>query len=827
MRYDQFKIKPTGRTLSEQELDEVAMGTKALQTFVKSPAAQGMRAGFEAELIFSGLGGDSDDYEPEWVNDYDMDERANSIDEIIDFFQNGEFSDLSDRAAQNLRSKMYEQYYDWASDKMHEDWAVDQDDYIKNWIRENEDVSEISEEELDQRVEEAMQNHNSDYESAFEEYNDEWQNDNTDESAWLRDLGVRYMTDAENEWGIPWPHMHDENEGYGGDGEFNEANAERLAGELESDLGVKTTVSGGYHSARRDTETWIFEPDSSLEPSESGDMPVEIVSPPMPLAQALEMMPKFFAWAESNGAYANKSTGFHMSVSMPEHEGEKLDYVKLALFLGDEYVLEQFGRAANTYARSAISKIRDQASRGLAEDTTRADQALELMRHHLGQLATRALAQPSGFGKYTSINPKDNYIEFRSAGGSDYFRDIDKIQNTLMRYAQATAIAMNPEAEKHEYAKKLYKLLTKTETKQVVDPKTGTKRVQAKTPVDKDAISIFSRFVAGEIPKAALKSFIKVLQHGRDVERQRSTGEMPKDYDPNGNYVMRRKQDGNPYGPIIHRFKATGPGNAIEIADKWIEDHGLARNTVHLANIENVPREILNAPPAYAPAQPAPDQPNLPATNRGEDGYVLRGRSGGSPAGPVLFRFNANSGGEAIQIARQWAEARGINREHVWLASIEDTPQDVIAAYDQQQTSGTGSRLPSQTDVENRLGWGSQVADANYEIVNRTTNTPVFKLIANTDADAQAKLNQWLTAAEQTPGQYIVRPIQRSAQQPQGEFTGQWKVVLAGGPNAGVELTRFGGIGNNQDDANRHALRWLTANGYGSNTEVRVEPVIR
>jgi hypothetical protein len=56
-----------------------------------------------------------------------------------------------------------------------------------------------------------------------------------------------------------------------------------------------------------------------------------------------------------------------------------------------------------------------------------------------------------------------------------------------------------------------------------------------------------------------------------------------------------------------------------------------------------------------------------------------------------------------------------------------------------------------------------------------------------------------------------------------GEWTGHWIVRNA----EGRELTRFHGIGNSQADANRHALRWLTQNGYGSGTEVEVVPEMR
>ena len=866
MRYNEIRI------VSERMLDELRMGPSNLKQFVASPAAQGMQAGFEAELIFSGLG-DAGEAEPEWEPDYDQDDRVHSIEHIIDFLQSGDFSNIHPRRANAIRDDMQNDYMEWLDEKMSDDWERDKDVFIREYLEVREDLEG---EELKQRTEAALEKQNDDYDNAAEAYREDWQETHEyDESDWLRSIGIRYMTDASNAYDdLEWPHYTDVNQD-GGDGEFSPENARRLAQNLESELGVETTVSGGYHGATRDTSTWIFEPDGSLEGNESDDMPVEIVSPPMPLAQALEIMPKFFAWAESNGAYANKSTGFHMSVSMPEHASDNLDYTKLALFLGDEYVLQQFGRTANTYARSAISKIREK------KGNVNVENVLNIMRKHLNQMASNALAQPSGFGKYTSINPKNNYIEFRSAGGANYFQDINKIQNTLMRYAQATSIAMDPDAEKSSYAKKMYKLLTDVKTQQVTDPKTGTKRTQAATPVDNDAISIFSRYVAGDLPKAALKSFIKAMQYNREVERQKSGGQMSPDYDPNGNYVLRKRgPDKEPVGPIVHRFTAANAIDAINTSEKWLADRGLGKSSMHLANIDNVPADILSARPSPAPrlwkvthpnrisliqvqatsaaeavqmAQrewgdrmnpndsyraelvapatqtPQTDQLNSPAEDDPAGNYVLRRREGSAGTGPVMHRFSAPNNMAAVTAAREWTTSQGIERGTVWLDHISGVPPEVLNARP--------TNLPSQTDAENRLGLGDQTADANYEIIDNRNQTSVFKLIANTTEEAQRKLADWKSAAglpADTQDYGIRRLPPRSNSIPEvpldvaqnfpqagSQFSGEWKVV----DGLGREVHRFSGIGNAQSDANRVAREWAQRTGFDGNLEVY--PVMR
>ncbi len=526
--------------LSEEQLDEIRMSPGALRKFAASPEAQGIRAGFEAELVFTGLGTDDDQ---EWEPDYDYDERVTGIDEVIDFFSNDDWGyGLTEREADRLRDKLDESYYEWLDNKIYDafrDEAFDRikeiyeeewdreyfiKDYLKNELGLSDDEIEEAEEEgrkaprftrlsdqdayketrpgyerwleandaadteLDELAEKSYNKQDEYWDQALEAFRDNYYQD--DYSEFFSDLGWRWMSDIANEFDLMWPYMTATGSGEGG---FDTSNAEMLASSLREALGVKTKVSGGYHSATRDDVSWIFEPDSSLDSDDAENMPVEIVTPPMPLDECLTKMAQFFEWAESNGAYSNSSTGFHMGVSLP-YTGGSVDYLKLALFLGDEYVLQEFGRSANRFAEAAMKKIRQRIK---GSDVSG---AMELMKNNLLELAQKQLEiNNHGFGKYTSINPQGGvdstrpdkerpakYIEFRSAGGVNYFEDIEKLQNTLMRYARAMSIAANPNAERKEYYTKLYKLLT---------------------PAREAAggVELFAEFAAGKISKQELK----------------------------------------------------------------------------------------------------------------------------------------------------------------------------------------------------------------------------------------------------------------------------------------------------------------------------------
>ena len=511
------------------QLAEVRMAPSDLRKFAASPAAQGIRAGFEAELIFRGIGeSESEELEP----DMDADERAYSIQQVIDFFQNDDWGyGMSDSRASRVESELDDMYMDWRDEQIRQDFQHDSEDLISDlWLeerpmterihdaltdglelsddeadavmelharRERGEIkgSDMSEDELEMEskysearsiamdileedVQGSIDNQDGIYDQALDDYRDNYSGD---DDSFFSDVGLRWMSDIMYHFNLDWPYMT--STGDGSEGGYSESSADDLAHSLRAALGVKTKVSGGYHRATRDENSWIFEPDTSLHASDYDDMPVEIISPPMPLEECLKKLEDFFTWAKENDAYANDSTGFHMGVSLPTQFHQDVDFTKLALFLGDEHVLKEFGRSANTYCKSAMSKIQNRL--GNDRSGSAVSGALDLMKHNLIELAHRSIVNNQGFGKYTSINPKGNYIEFRSAGGEDYLKDIDKLKNTLLRYARAMSIAGNPAAERNEYAKKLYKLIAPSQP----DP----------------TLSLFARWSAGELSLDTLK----------------------------------------------------------------------------------------------------------------------------------------------------------------------------------------------------------------------------------------------------------------------------------------------------------------------------------
>jgi hypothetical protein len=664
-------VNPQQPVLAEQQLDEINMSPSSLKQLASQITA---RAGMEFEMIVPNAeNNEGGDMEP----DYDQDQRTRSFGDIEEFFNDGDYN--GSRQVRELIAALQERYYEWESEKIDEDWASDGEDYLRDWIHNNEWIEEdkirehlesqgldeeeidaamsagnsapryskldvqqaaresdenydrymeaksAADEEFDELVTSEWESRGSMYDSALDEYREENQG-NADEEDFLSSEGLRYMSDVANEFSgdITWPYWTTP---YGG-----EVSAEEVAKDFAEAIGRSVKASGSYHSGgvqRPNAENlhYIVEPDGSLEADDSGDGGLEFVSPALPIAELLSDLDKVAKWASSYGCYTNNSTGLHINVSVEGWSGDvgKLDYVKLALLLGDNYILDKFGRAGNTYCKSAMNEIKSRVSQR-PED---AGVLLQKMKSGLDSLASKAIH--SGVtSKYTSINTKNGYIEFRSPGGDwlgAYAADPGSITNTLLRFVVALDAAVDPEKYKQEYLKKLYAIL---------QPKTHN-----------DTMAYFAQYAAGQMPKAALKSFIRQAQ----LERQ---GKKPEPEQKEPNYYISDRDTGQVY----HKYYAANNNDAFEYLQRW------------------------------------------------------------------KAQSSAHAGGDHLQY---------------------------------------GKIMPGQE-----------------------------------------------------PGQTTPRSSG-------GEWTGQW-LIKDGSDRV---LHSFGGIGNNQSDANRFAIQWLTRNGYGHGTEVSVVPEMR
>lgn len=194
-----------------------------------------------------------------------------------------------------------------------------------------------------------------------------------------------------------------------------------------------------------------IETDSSIRTDDENDIAVEIKTDgALPLEQALTELRKARDFIRTNG-YTNDSTGLHINVSVPGFSRTELDYVKLVLLLGDNYLLKQFDRFGNTYARSSFEEIK-----AVGGDDER---VLRELQSDLNSVASRIINN-GWTDKYSTVNVHSNRVEFRSPGG-DWIeeQDIDFIIASIRRMVVVLDAALDPKKYTKEYAKKLYKFL--------------------------------------------------------------------------------------------------------------------------------------------------------------------------------------------------------------------------------------------------------------------------------------------------------------------------------------------------------------------------------
>ena len=729
----------------EQDLFEINMGGKNLR---KEAAKTGAMAGMEFEMIVPSMNSDDSDNMPE--ADYDTDRRCRSIQDAADFFHDGDYNSRRDIA--NMRESMQQDFIEWTDEKIAKDWTNDGEDYLRDWIVENVDEDEWSDLNADKTksLEEFTDNvwgdpNNDYYEQAYTEYREE-NAETYDESDWLDAQDLDMMSNVENAYEIMWPNwtMND------GSGEID---ATQVAEEFGQALGREVRVNTQYHQSGArpglKNQFYIVEPDGSLQGDNDGDKGLEFVSPPMPIDELLKDLNAVGKWAARMGVYTNSSTGLHINISVPGYSKDNLDYVKLALLLGDEYVLDQFGRSSNTYTKSAMGKVRAR----VRDNPKVAQQLLANMKNQLGVLASKAI-HSGDTEKFTSINTKDGHIEFRSPGG-DWLGELaageSKIENTLLRFVVAMSAALNPEAYREEYLKKLYKLLN-------VDNK-------------QDPLAIFARYAAGQLPAAELKSFVRQVQADRQVKKSgeeiagapaagvSATAPHPegrgRPNDPNGRYAIVRRSDPRNYSHRANSaapdylFRFSLPGEFTQPQMRAVRMAWAARNNVDPEDYMFVDTTQFAAPTGRLPVGPpgitTPTGSTTPTGDWGVwvpslDRYVTIGN-----AGPRRFMRHAD--------AQAWIQdynTRAPNNNLELNIRLIDPPA---------AASNTPSPIPGIIDIEPNV-------EQNF--------------VPGSTADIQQR---------------------RAAG---GEFTGSWQVMIDG-----EEVFRFSGIGNDQGLANQHGRFWI------------------
>lgn len=228
---------------------------------------------------------------------------------------------------------------------------------------------------------------------------------------------------------------------YQGASEKFETIAAYTAEEFSDYMGIDISVGGTSYTK------WRIVEDTSIEGDDEEGAGLEIVSPPLPIEDGLDDLRNSFRFMSAHNVTTNNTTGLHLNISIPDIE-DKLDPLKLILFLGEGHVLQTYDRKLNAYAREHGPDI----IAAVTQTGKIPNSAKDLKR-----IASKALSD----AKYKTVNLgklEDGYLEFRMAGNADYHKKFTKVATDIGRFLTVLELACDPEAEQREYAKKLVKL---------------------------------------------------------------------------------------------------------------------------------------------------------------------------------------------------------------------------------------------------------------------------------------------------------------------------------------------------------------------------------
>ena len=494
--------------------------------------------------------------------------------------------------------------------------------------------------------------------TAIEKLRDEWQdNDSASWEKYCDVMDMSYMSDVQNKYEhyLYWPY-----ESYG-DGD-DQINVDWVAEELYDETGIAANASDSYHSTSRtraqEQGRWIIEPDSSIETDESDEAGLEFISPALEIPEAIKQMQQVLEFIREHG-YTNSSTGLHINISVPDFSTDDLDYVKLAIFLGDKHVLEQFDRLSNHYCDGAYKKIGNKIQQMKGAEVKA---VMDKMKEGL-TLAASKIIHTGYTNKYTSINTKEGYIEFRGPGGDYLGKTPEELSNTALRMALALRIATDPEMYKKEYQKRLYKVLTDS----------GEKDDLVKF---KDYVARFQ--TADKETRGYIIQTIQAEREARKAKKKKPEGES-RPY-----WMVRRRGQANGGGMAV--FADTAYDAIKDVAKSWDMD----------------PVYLVATPMADEQPQGGPDSGNEERTWTIADGL-------GRPAGTV----QARSSEEALRI---YGSTNNIDtRDYAAVASGSSEGSTFVIDYNgtkyrQRANSADEARdlLSARIGVERNLLWDIQ-----------------------------------------------------------------------------------------------------------------------
>ena len=394
-----------------------------------------MNMGFEVEFLLDSASGESLSFAEIGYDNLDNYFYSTSVTE------SWQMEALSEYLMENEeeffdREELEEDWFDY---EMGSDWYrdwLDENDYDD----ENEDVPD--EDEAKAQIKEERRDDIIEY---IHEYMDNHIGLDTIAEKWFEDDPNGFV-DAMR-WELEDEYEYDE---WSGDIKLRGGNLGEVTSNLEDYVGENVYELSDYHGEEKDFDNWYVEPDDSL-----GDNGAEISSPVKSVGDSTEDLEQIFDFMREHDYTTDDQCGLHISLSFPKGtEKEDVDWVKLAVMMGETHMLEAFDRVGNSYTESQFDKVLTHIESGNLEKLKHLNEFVELRKEIISDLKEK---------KHSSFNisqfEESGRIEFRIMGGADYEYKFEDVKKNIGRYVLFLEIAKDPTRHKQEYLKKLGKLI--------------------------------------------------------------------------------------------------------------------------------------------------------------------------------------------------------------------------------------------------------------------------------------------------------------------------------------------------------------------------------
>ncbi len=221
-----------------------------------------------------------------------------------------------------------------------------------------------------------------------------------------------------------------------------------------------------YHD-NENYKGWKIEEDGSV--TAPGN--VEIVTVPFKITEVDKIVGEMCDYINIFGE-TDSSCGMHLNMS---YKGKKLvkelDLLKLMLFIEEGQVIKEWpDRKHSSYAKSMLFKVNAEfaEAQGKEAQDRYSKEYWTFRNNKLKPMFNKFVVThlPSK-DKYNSVNWNNidngdtSRIEIRWIGGENYTKNYNKLKNQIGKFAHYLKLALDPDYMKEEYAKKLWRLITK------------------------------------------------------------------------------------------------------------------------------------------------------------------------------------------------------------------------------------------------------------------------------------------------------------------------------------------------------------------------------